>query len=342
MNEGRNESRKEEGAAQARPDRKRVSTLYDGVLGSDRAALARAITLIESRLESDIDDAQELLGRLLPKTGQALRIGITGVPGVGKSTFIETFGLHLIEQGHRVAVLAVDPSSSLSGGSILGDKARMHRLSQRSEAFIRPSPSQGSLGGVAGRTRETMIACETAGYDVVLVETVGVGQSETTVAEMVDVFLVLMLPGAGDELQGIKRGVLELADIVAVNKADGDNKARATLAQTEYASALRYMGLRADGSPRTARTVSALTGDGVPSLWKEIESYAQSLSDGAFLEAQRRRQRTHWLRTLLEEALLQRLRQDPDVEPRLAEAEEAVAEGKVTPLFAVRDILRHL
>jgi LAO/AO transport system kinase len=248
---------------------KDASALADGVLAGDRRSLAKAITLVESSRPDHRDLAQELVERLLPRTGGASRVGITGVPGVGKSTFIEAFGLHLIDAGHRVAVLAVDPSSSISGGSILGDKTRMPRLSAAEASFIRPSPAGGALGGVASHTREAMLLCEAAGYDVVLVETVGVGQSEYVVASMVDFFLVLMLPGAGDELQGIKRGILELADALAINKADGENVPRAERARAEYLAAFHL--LRSGGAwDPPVITVSAAESRGMDEVWRIV------------------------------------------------------------------------
>ncbi|MEE9562590.1 MAG: methylmalonyl Co-A mutase-associated GTPase MeaB, partial [Thermoanaerobaculia bacterium] len=247
-----------------------VEDYVRGIQEFDRGILARAITLVESRKPEDMALAQELLVRLMAQTGDAVRVGITGVPGVGKSTFIDALGTRLIDDGHRVAVLAVDPSSSISGGSILGDKSRMPRLAAAAEAFIRPSPNALSLGGVTRRTRETMLLCEAAGFDVILVETVGVGQSETVVADMVDCFLVLVLAGAGDELQGIKKGIIELADLVAVNKADGDNLERAQLAKRDYAAALRYLGARPTSWEPRVVTVSGLTGAGMAELWELV------------------------------------------------------------------------
>jgi len=283
--------------------------------------------------------AQELLVRLQPETGDAIRVGITGVPGVGKSTFIDALGTQLIEDGHRVAVLAVDPSSSVSGGSILGDKSRMPRLATAEEAFIRPSPSALSLGGVTRRTRETMLLCEAAGFDVILVETVGVGQSETMVADMVDCFLVLVLAGAGDELQGIKKGIIELADLVAVNKADGENLERARLAKQDYAAALRYLGERSTSWEPRVVTVSALTGVGMDELWELVEEHHRLLADSGELEERRRRQLGRWMWALIEEKLLDSFRHHPEVTERLAELERAVAEGTVTPTQAATELL---
>ena len=249
--------------------------LADAIRNGNRGLLARAITLVESQRPRHQQQAQELLQLLLPQAGAAHRIGVTGVPGVGKSTFLERFGMQLLEHGHRVAVLAVDPSSSLNGGSILGDKARMHHLAQHANAFIRPSPSGNTLGGVARRTRESMMLCEAAGFDVVLVETVGVGQSETMVAQMVDFFLVLMLPGAGDELQGIKKGILELADVIAVNKADGDNQVKARIAVRDYSATLHYLRARSAHWQPSAMAVSGLEGVGLDELWQLILQHSK-------------------------------------------------------------------
>ena len=316
-----------------------VQAHIDGVLGGDRGVLARTITLVESRREADRADAQAVLQALLPRTGRAVRVGITGVPGVGKSTLIDALGMHLVEGGARVAVLAVDPSSSLSGGSILGDKTRMHRLSMDPRAFIRPSPSGLSLGGVARRTRETMLLCEAAGFDVVIVETVGVGQSETLVAEMVDTFLVLMLPGAGDELQGIKKGILELADIIAVNKADGDNLLRARQARHEYAAAVRYLQPRYPGWRPPILLASALTGEGLPKLWQAVQQHREALSSSGALDTLRAQQRLRWMWSTLEEELLQALRDTPAVQERLHTLEAAVQAEQIPPTAAASALL---
>lgn len=308
-----------------------LDALEAGILARDRTLLARAITLVESGRRDDEVRARELLGRLLEHTGTALRVGISGVPGVGKSTFIERLGSKLVAAGRRVAVLAIDPSSTISGGSILGDKSRMSALAQEENAFIRPSPSARSLGGVARRTRETMLLCEAAGFDVILVETVGVGQSETLVADMVDCFCVLMLPGAGDELQGIKKGILELADIVAVNKADGDNLPAAREAVATYAAALHLTRGRGAGSKPKAIPVSALTGDGIDELWSLIESHhTERTESGARAEA-RRSELRRWMWDLVEERLLTLFRTEPRVEAQLETIEEEVASGRLRP-----------
>jgi len=301
--------------------------------------LARAITLVESRRPADQRQAQDVIAALLPQTGGAVRVGVTGVPGVGKSTFIDAFGMHLVEQGLQVAVLAVDPTSALSGGSILGDKTRMQRLSRAPAAYIRPSPSSLSLGGVGRRTRESMLLCEAAGFDIVLVETVGVGQSETVVSEMVDCFLVLMLPGAGDELQGIKKGILEIADIIAINKSDGDNRARARAARQEYRSALRYLQHRHDAWKPRVELISGLTGEGLPALWQLIQEHRAALIDDGSFSAQRDAQRLRWMWNTIEERLIDRFRAAPTVRAQLDTVEAAVQRGDVPATAAAHALL---
>jgi len=330
-------------AAPAAPPRRRLPSLEDyvaGVRAGDRAILGRAITLIESSNPEHQGLAQELLQRLLPFTGAARRVGITGVPGVGKSTFIEALGGNLTAAGRKVAVLAVDPTSSRTGGSILGDKTRMARLSADPNAFIRPSPSSGRLGGVTRVTRETMLVCEAAGYDVVLVETVGAGQSETAVADMVDFFLVLMLPGAGDELQGIKKGVLELADAIAVNKADGDNATLAKRAVREYRSALHIMKPASPNWQVPVLMVSGLRNQGLDELWATVETYARVLGGTGELAARRRGQRLTWMRTLLEDRVMARLKRDGRFAELLPGMEAEVTEGRLTPTRAVDRLLQ--
>ncbi len=301
--------------------------------------LARAITLVESRNPQHLSQAQVLLSNLLPLTGRAHRIGITGIPGVGKSTFIDAFGSYLTGLGKRVAVLAVDPSSGRSGGSILGDKTRMERLSVDPNAFIRPSPSSGILGGVGRATRESMLLCEAAGYDVILIETVGTGQSEYVVADMVDVFLVLMLPGAGDELQGIKKGILEIADILAINKADQDpDKARR--AARDYRSALRIM-TRADAPWKPpVLTVSGLTGLGLEDLWADLEQHRMVMQEKGLFAMRREKQRISWMWAMVEDRLLARFRQNDAVRSVLPDIEASVAAGKLTPTHGADHLLR--
>ena len=315
-----------------------VAPLAKGIRSGDRATLARAITLVESKRADHQATAHRLVQELLRNTGQAVRLGITGAPGAGKSTTIDALGTYLTAAGQKVAVLAVDPSSTRTGGSILGDKTRMARLGQDPNAFIRPSPSSGTLGGVAAKTRETMLICEAAGFDVIVVETVGIGQSETAVSDMTDFFLALMIPGAGDELQGIKKGVVELADMIAVNKADGDNVARARVAAADYRAALNILAPRSPNWSPPVVTFSALTGNGVPELWKQVEAHRAAMTKSGELTARRREQQVKWMWSMLEERLTARLRSDPAVRAKLKAAEAAVAEGKLAPTLAVEQI----
>ncbi|WAM28710.1 methylmalonyl Co-A mutase-associated GTPase MeaB [Myxococcus sp. NMCA1] len=308
----------------------------DGVRAGDRAILARTITLVESELPRHAVLAQEVLTRLLPATGGSRRVGISGVPGVGKSTFIDALGMHLVNAGKRVAVLAIDPSSTVSGGSILGDKTRMARLSREEAAYIRPSPSSGTLGGVARKTRETLLLCEAAGFDVVLVETVGVGQSETVVADLVDFYLVLMLAGAGDELQGIKRGILEVADMLAINKADGDNKPRAERARSELRAALHLM---RPGAEPEITTCSALEGSGIEKLWTSVDTQlGRSAASGA-MERRRKAQQVQWMWTMVQDGLRAALRAHPEVSALVPTLEADVREGRTTPTSAALRVL---
>ena len=315
-----------------------VAEYVDGVRSGDRAVLARAITLVESRNRTHRVLAQQVIQELLPLSGGAHRVGITGVPGVGKSTFIDQLGVGLTAVGHRVAVLAVDPTSSRTGGSILGDKTRMERLAVDPDAFIRPSPAGGTLGGVTRATRETILVCEAGGFDVVLVETVGVGQSETVVSDMVDFFLVLMLSGAGDDLQGIKKGVLELADMVAVNKADGDNRIRAELAASEYRSALHLMSPASPTWTPPVLTCSGLHDIGLDELWRQIEVHRQKLTASGELAARRRAQQVRWMWSMLDERLRDDLRSSPEVTERLADVERRVQDGELTATVGVDEV----
>ena len=310
----------------------------EAILTGDRRALAKAITLVESQRPQDVETAQTLLKSLLPHTGNSIRIGITGVPGVGKSTFIEAFGQHVIEQGHRLAVLAVDPSSPVAGGSILGDKTRMEALSREEAAFIRPSPAGRALGGVAFKTRESLLLCEAAGFDIILVETVGVGQSEHQVAGMVDFFLLLMLPGGGDELQGIKKGILELADAIVVNKADGSSESLARTTQQHYRSAMSLLRHDDFWEPKVM-TCSALQRQGIEDIWKMISEYADaSRANGAFDEV-RAEQNLSWMRQLVDELLRDQLAKHPRVREALPTVEADVRSAAQTPLAAAQAIL---
>ncbi|MYZ47923.1 methylmalonyl Co-A mutase-associated GTPase MeaB [Propylenella binzhouense] len=325
------------GPAPTGPD---VGALAEGVAAGSRAALARAITLVESRRADHRIAAASLLERLLPRTGQAVRIGLTGVPGVGKSTLVEAFGTMLTGAGHRLAVLAVDPSSRRTGGSILGDKTRMAKLAVDPNAFIRPSPAAGTLGGVASKTREALLLCEAAGFDVVVVETVGVGQSETVVADMVDVFVALMLPGAGDELQGIKKGLLELADLIAINKAEGENAARAGAAAAEYRAALRILFSRTGEAPPVL-TLSGLAGIGIEAFWAAIRDIAARRRADGSLAARRAEQSVRWFRSLLDERMRQAL-VPPAQRAALRGLEQAVADGRTTAPAAVEEAVASL
>jgi len=319
------------------------SSLAVDIRAGNRAALARAITLVESRREDHQAAARELVQALLPSTGKAYRVGITGSPGVGKSTTIDTLGMYLIEQGHRVAVLAVDPSSARTGGSILGDKTRMARLSNDERAFIRPSPSSGTLGGVAAKTREAMLLCEAAGFDVVLVETVGVGQSETAVCDMTDIFLALMLPGGGDELQGIKKGLIELADMIAINKADGDNVKRANRTAADYRGAMKILTPRSKHWFPPVLTYSGLTGTGVPELWQKIVEHRTAMNASGEFTARRSEQQVKWMWSMFEERMKARLRSDATIRARVKQIETRVGNGSTSPALAaeqIADLLR--
>jgi LAO/AO transport system kinase len=319
-----------------------IEALARELRAGSRAALARAITLIESRRTDHQAAARELVQALLPDTGKAIRVGITGSPGVGKSTTIDVLGMTLIDQGHKVAVLAVDPSSARTGGSILGDKTRMARLSAADAAFIRPSPASGTLGGVAAKTREAMLLCEAAGFDVVLVETVGIGQSETAVCDMTDFFLALMLPGAGDELQGIKKGLVELADMIAINKADGDNVKRANLAAGEYRGALHILTPRSEHWQVPVKTYSALTGSGVAELWQTILDHRTAMTASGEFAERRRQQQVKWMWSMLEQRLMARLRADAAIRAKVKQTEVLVADGRISPALAAEQIAEML
>jgi LAO/AO transport system kinase len=319
-----------------------LPALANGIRAGERAALARAITLIESKRADHRQAAHRLVQEVLPYTGRAIRVGITGSPGVGKSTAIDALGRHLTAQGHKVAVLAVDPSSQRSGGSILGDKTRMAQLSADPNAFVRPSPASGTLGGVAATTREALLLCEAAGFDVILVETVGIGQSETVVADLTDFFLVLMLPGAGDELQGLKKGIVELADMIAVTKADGDYRPAAQATAAEYRAALHILSPRWPEWTPPVVTFSGLTGDGIAALWRKVIEHREQMTRfGAFAE-RRRAQQVKWMWALLEERMLAPLRSDTKIRAELPQLEASVAEGTLSPVLAVDEIMRLL
>lgn len=319
-----------------------TQSYIDGVLAGDRRLLARTITLIESALPEHQQSVNRIIEALLPHAGKAIRVGITGVPGAGKSTFIDSFGSLLTEHGHRVAVLAIDPSSVRSGGSVLGDKTRMLKLSTNENAFIRPSPSGGTLGGVARKTRETMLACEAAGFDVIIVETVGVGQSETAVASMVDFFLVLMIAGAGDELQGIKKGILEVADAIVINKADGDNVLRAERARREYETALHLLSAGSkDWSPQVM-TCSAMEYSGLDEIWEMIGRYRVTMERNGELERNRNRQALDWMRFLLDEGLRNWFYSHPEIGRLMPGLLTDVENQQMSPTSAALELLKHL
>lgn len=317
-----------------------VDELFEGVRRCDRTLMSRAITLLESTAAAHRVLAQELLVRLLPFSGKALRVGITGVPGVGKSTFIEALGMKLITEGHKVAVLAIDPSSTKTRGSILGDKTRMAKLAREENAFIRPSPSAGTLGGVAKATRESMVVFEAAGYDVILVETVGVGQSEVAVSQMVDCFTFLALAGAGDQLQGIKKGVLEMADLVAINKADGPNLKNAKRAARELGAAMRMVRQESDLWHPPTMTMSAVEHEGVEEFWDHVQEHHKVMLDSGTFEHTRREQQVQWMWSMVHETLLQRLNADPEVSSVRKLVEMQLRQAQITPTLGAEKILR--
>jgi len=312
----------------------------DGILAGDRIMLSRAITLVESKLDTDRTLAEALLEALIPHTGRSVRVGITGVPGVGKSTFIESLGLDLLAQQHKLAVLAIDPSSQRSGGSILGDKTRMEELSRQAGAFIRPTAAGHTLGGVASRTREAILLCEAAGYDVVLVETVGVGQSEIAVHGMVDFFMLLMLAGAGDELQGIKKGIMEMADAVVITKADGDNKDQAKRAKREYQNALHLFPATETGWQPKVLTASALEHRGLDTVWGIVQDYVAHMQERGHFEGRRQAQNLHWMEEVVREQLQSNFYHHPSVQQRIETARKAVALGKLPAIVAAKELLK--
>jgi LAO/AO transport system kinase len=314
----------------------------DGILNGDRVILSRAITVIESNAPKHFSLGQEIIQGILPYTGKSVRVGITGVPGAGKSTFIEALGCKLCEKGHKVAVLAVDPSSSLSHGSILGDKTRMENLSKQANAFIRPSPSGGTLGGVTRKSRETMLLCEAFGYDTILVETVGVGQSETTVRSMVDFFLMVALTGAGDDLQGIKKGIMEIADAIIVNKADGDNKPKAMMARAEFEQILHYLRPSTEGWKTHAYTCSAYTGEGVMEMWDVIEDFISQMTEAGTLKARRQQQTLEWVRHMTDEHIHNLIYQNQAVIAEIEKTEALIKEGQISATMAAKNLIERI
>ena len=328
---------------QTPPPKKRkklgAEDFISGIRAGDRTVLSRAITLIESNSTAHQQTAREVLTALMPDSGRSVRIGITGVPGAGKSTLIEAFGLYLIEQGHRVAVLAIDPSSAITGGSILGDKTRMEKLASHRDSFIRPSPSGGALGGVARKTRESILLCEAAGFDVILVETVGVGQSEITVRSMVDFFLLIQIAGGGDELQGIKKGVMEISDAIVVNKADGENIQRAEAAKQEYATALHHTTPHTRGWQAQAFTCSAVSGQGIIELWMVIQKFIAITKKNKVFDERRRNQARQWMRAMIEEYLQSVFYKNSKIQQSLPHIENEVMAGKIPPTIAAEQLV---
>ena len=339
MSESQSDDKDEIPAKPRRPRELTVADYVAGVRAGDRTILSRTITLVESSSRAHESLAQEVLQHVLPYTGKAKRVGITGVPGVGKSTFIEAFGCQIAERGSKVAVLTIDPSSQRSGGSILGDKTRMEKLSTHPNAFIRPSPAGDSLGGVARRTRETMLLCEAAGFETIVIETVGVGQSEVALRSMVDFFLLLLLPGAGDELQAIKKGIVEMADMVVINKADGENRIRAENARVEQAAALHYLKPSTEGWTTQVTLCSSLTGDGIPQLWEIVEKFFRELEPRGVIAARRQRQMLDWLDDLMRDELRRRFDQDATVKDLLPKVRDTLLRGDLTPARAAALVL---
>ena len=317
-----------------------TAQLLDGIRKGDISMLGQAITLVESSLESHQEAAQELIAACLPFSGNSLRLGITGVPGAGKSTFIESLGKHIIREGSKLAVLAIDPSSEVSRGSILGDKTRMEELAGSRKAYIRPSPSGGTLGGVARKTRETIILCETAGFDTIFVETVGVGQSETAVHSMVDFFLLVMLAGAGDELQGIKRGIMEMADAIVINKADGNNIQKARRAQAEFANALHLFPPSPSGWVPKVLTCSSLYSNGISEIWDMVQEYAKYVTTTGFLKEKRLEQSRYWMYETIRDGIYRQIFNDPDMKKELEKYEKAISKGRITSFMAASAILK--
>lgn len=316
-----------------------ANAYIDGVLKGDRVLLSRAITMIESNLESDKIIAKEIVQAILPKSGNSFRIGITGVPGVGKSTFIEVFGLHLIKQGYKVAILSIDPSSQRTKGSILGDKTRMEELANREEAYIRPSASGDTLGGVANKTGETMLLCEAAGYDIILIETVGVGQSETAVHGMTDFFLLLMLAGAGDELQGIKKGIMEMADMVVINKADGDNVRKSQIARSQYQNALHIFPQSESGWSPVVSTASAIKNIGIDKVWEEITAYRKLVMENGYFHQNRNLQQVQWMYNNINEELKRLFYGSKDMASQLSMLERDIISAKISPVKAAQKMI---
>ncbi len=329
---------KAKGRGEERINNFNLDELFEGVLRCDVPLLARAITLVESNHPKHFQFAQELINRILPYSGNSIRVGVTGSPGVGKSTFIESLGLYLCGREHKVAVLAIDPSSTISKGSILGDKTRMERLAQNENAFIRPSPSGGALGGVARKTRETILLCEAAGFDVVLIETVGVGQSEVIVRSMVDFFLLLILPGGGDELQGFKKGVVEIADTIVINKADGENINLAKLTKAEYQQALHYLSPRNGWQPKVL-TASAAEGTGIEDVWNVIQEYVKYAKDNHIFYERRMQQNLDWVHSQIREFLLNTILNHPDTKEFLNDVEQKIMQGRLNPTSAVKQFI---